>query len=513
LMIEKDRRCFMDKFEVKTDETVYKEWEDRMERAATTASSLEAEYNSEKPSESEGFEKIIDFLNAKPIIYALTVNPTVYASCVKQFWTTAKVKKVDGQELIQALVDKQKKKIKPKRKQRQETEVYSPSSEIPIKESVPTPSNDTLPSGEDSIQLNELMIFCTNLQQQMREKIVKKEASTGDPVTTAGEVVTTASVEDSVAPTTATTADVDDELTLVKTLIAIKATKPKVISTAATTVTTTITHQELNVLSSINKGGKKLEVEMKAEIEEEERIAREKDEENRAVIEEWDDVQATINANRQRKYFAAKRAKEIRNKPPTTAQQKKLEQESAKKQKLGEQVEAEEDNGEQIEVEEDNDQREAEMKMYMKIIPDDEIAIDSIPLATKPPVIMLQHIDKEDMETLWNLVKAKYGNTRQEEGYERMLYGDLKVMFEPDVESEVWRKLQGNKVIIWKLFSSCGVHFVRFQNLHIFMLIERSYPLTPVTITGMLNKKLQADHWNEMCYQLLKLMLKQLKKE
>ncbi|GKF38507.1 hypothetical protein Tco_0118568, partial [Tanacetum coccineum] len=28
------------------DETVYKEWEDRMERAATTASSLEAEQDS-----------------------------------------------------------------------------------------------------------------------------------------------------------------------------------------------------------------------------------------------------------------------------------------------------------------------------------------------------------------------------------------------------------------------------------------------------------------------------------
>ncbi|GJX09162.1 hypothetical protein Tco_0199021 [Tanacetum coccineum] len=27
----------------------------------------------------------------------------------------------------------------------------------------------------------------------------------------------------------------------------------------------------------------------------------------------------------------------------------------------------------------------------------------------------------------------------------------------------------------------------------------------------MLNKKLQADHWNEICYQLLKLMIKQLK--
>nr|GEY45133.1 hypothetical protein [Tanacetum cinerariifolium] len=47
----------------------------------------------EKPFESEGFEQIIDFLNAKSIKYALTVNPTVYASCVKQFWTTTKVKR------------------------------------------------------------------------------------------------------------------------------------------------------------------------------------------------------------------------------------------------------------------------------------------------------------------------------------------------------------------------------------------------------------------------------------
>nr|GFB01520.1 hypothetical protein [Tanacetum cinerariifolium] len=59
------------------------------------------------------------------------------------------------------------------------------------------------------------------------EKSVEKEVSTTDPVTAAGEVVTTASVEDSDAPTTVTTVDVDDELTLAKTLIAIKAAKPK----------------------------------------------------------------------------------------------------------------------------------------------------------------------------------------------------------------------------------------------------------------------------------------------
>nr|GEV06294.1 hypothetical protein [Tanacetum cinerariifolium] len=62
----------------------------------------------EKPAESAGFKQIIDFLKSKSIHYALTVNPTIYVSCVKQFWATKKVKKVNDQEQIQALVDKKK---------------------------------------------------------------------------------------------------------------------------------------------------------------------------------------------------------------------------------------------------------------------------------------------------------------------------------------------------------------------------------------------------------------------
>ncbi|GJT37598.1 hypothetical protein Tco_0937463 [Tanacetum coccineum] len=172
-----------------------------------------------------------------------------------------------------------------------------------------------------------------------------------------------------------------------------------------------------------------------------------------------------------------------------------LESDNSKKQKIDENVEAEMDD-------------EAEMKKLMEIVPDDEVAIDAIPLATKSPII---NIDKEDLETLWKLDKAKHGNIRPKEAYGRVLWGDLKVMFEDDVESEVWRNLQGYNVTAWKLFSSSGVHFVRFQNLHIFMLVEKKYPLTPATITKMLNKKLQTDHWNKMCYQLLKLMTKQVK--
>ncbi|GJS59749.1 hypothetical protein Tco_0654533 [Tanacetum coccineum] len=62
----------------------------------------------ENPEESNGFKGIIDFLNASSIKYALTVNPTVYESCIQQFWATAKAKTVNGEHQIQALVDKKK---------------------------------------------------------------------------------------------------------------------------------------------------------------------------------------------------------------------------------------------------------------------------------------------------------------------------------------------------------------------------------------------------------------------
>ncbi|GJS42250.1 hypothetical protein Tco_0567293 [Tanacetum coccineum] len=138
--------------------------------------------------------------------------------------------------------------------------------------------------------------------------------------------------------------------------------------------------------------------------------------------------------DKRKKHFTKLKAEEIRRKPPTKAQKRnqmctylknmanykhkgskkrtreELEYDNSKKQKIDENVEAEVDD-------------EAEMKKLMEIVPDDEVAIDDIPLATKSPIIirMLQNIDREDLETLWKLVKAKHGNIRPEEAYERVL--------------------------------------------------------------------------------------------
>nr|GEW14073.1 hypothetical protein [Tanacetum cinerariifolium] len=62
----------------------------------------------EKSDAAQGFEQIIDFLSGSYIQHALTVNPHVYISCIKQFWNTAVVKRSDDVTRLQALVDKKK---------------------------------------------------------------------------------------------------------------------------------------------------------------------------------------------------------------------------------------------------------------------------------------------------------------------------------------------------------------------------------------------------------------------
>nr|GFD06485.1 xylulose kinase-1 [Tanacetum cinerariifolium] len=61
-----------------------------------------------KSDASRGFNQVIDFLNACYIKYALTVNPHIYVSCIKQFWNTIIVKQSHDVTRLQALVDKKK---------------------------------------------------------------------------------------------------------------------------------------------------------------------------------------------------------------------------------------------------------------------------------------------------------------------------------------------------------------------------------------------------------------------
>ncbi|GKB15925.1 hypothetical protein Tco_0849848 [Tanacetum coccineum] len=59
-----------------------------------------------KPKGSEGFHQIVDFLNGSHIRYALTENPTIYVSLIKQFWKTATARTLDNREIeLTATID------------------------------------------------------------------------------------------------------------------------------------------------------------------------------------------------------------------------------------------------------------------------------------------------------------------------------------------------------------------------------------------------------------------------
>ncbi|GKA79358.1 hypothetical protein Tco_0785954 [Tanacetum coccineum] len=240
---------------------------------------------------------------------------------------------------------------------------------------------------------------------------------------------------------------------------------------------------------------------------------------------------------KRRKYFAAKRAEEKRNKPQTKAQQrqimctylKNMEGYKLKDLKLREfdsiqemfdrafkrvntfedfrteLVEGKEKRAGTELVQEitkkqkvEDDKETTELKQLMKIIPDEEeVAIDVIPLAVK-----------EDLEDLYKLVKAKYESTNPVEDLDLLLWGDLKTIFKPHVEDAVWRNQQVYKVLDWNLYDSCGVHSLRMQHMQIYMLVEKKYPLAPLTLSMMLEKKLNIDYESKMAYQLLKFIIK-----
>ncbi|GKB51759.1 hypothetical protein Tco_0902512 [Tanacetum coccineum] len=100
-----------------------------------------------------------------------------------------------------------------------------------------------------------------------------------------------------------------------------------------------------------------------------------------------------------------------------------LEQESIKKQKV------------------DEDKETAELKSLMEVIPDEEeVAVDAIPLATKPPSIVDWKIYKEGKKSYYQIIRVdrtKYGSTRSVEDLDLVLYGNLKTIFDPHVEDQL----------------------------------------------------------------------------
>nr|GEX06545.1 hypothetical protein [Tanacetum cinerariifolium] len=268
-----------------------------------------------------------------------------------------------------------------------------------------------------------------NVEQSTKD--AEKEVSTDDPVTTAE----------------------------------IKAAKPKakgvIVQEPSEFITSSSSQPSQLPQAKDKEVARKVDAQMKAKMEEEERIAREKYETNIAMIEQWDEVPAKIDADmelaqklqteereqlidaekarlfmeffeKRRKFFARKREIKKRNIPPTKAQQRSLmctylknmdgwKLKSLKKnsfdeiQKLFDSVMKKVNtfvdmNTEIVEERSKKTQAEVteELKRCLEIVPedDDDVTIEATTLSSNFPTIVDYKVYKERKKSYFKIIRA-----------------------------------------------------------------------------------------------------------
>ncbi|GJR58224.1 hypothetical protein Tco_1500386 [Tanacetum coccineum] len=123
---------------------------------------------------------------------------------------------------------------------------------------------------------------------------------------------------------------------------------------------------------------------------------------------------------------------------------------------------------------------------------------------------MLKDFTREDLIELYRLVMQKYGTNRPEDAYDRVLWSDLRTMFDPPLnEDAIWSLPLQQKIISWRYYDKCEVHCLTLEACTIYMLAERKYPLSKDACQVMLKMKLLDGKMNEVCYKLLKMIKKQ----
>ncbi|GKE39055.1 hypothetical protein Tco_1462460 [Tanacetum coccineum] len=118
---------------------------------------------------------------------------------------------------------------------------------------------------------------------------------------------------------------------------------------------------------------------------------------------------------------------------------------------------------------------------------------------------MLKTFDRDDLVKLWSLVQERFNSTELTKDKQREIWVELKRLFEPDADDELWKSQKHIHDITWRLYDTCGVHHVSTKDgVDIYMLVEREYPLLRGVLTQMLAAKLMVDQDNEMSKELLR---------
>ncbi|GJT55987.1 hypothetical protein Tco_0991041 [Tanacetum coccineum] len=169
---------------------------------------------------------------------------------------------------------------------------------------------------------------------------------------------------------------------------------------------------------------------------------------------------------KRKRFFAAQRAEQIRNKLLTRAQLRNKM--ILKWLKTVEKIE--------------DDAKKEELRDHLDIIPGDDEAINVESLATKYPI-----------------VDWKTHALSEDKMYYEIIRGDGSTKF-----YKIFIEIL-NDFDSWRLFDSCGVHVLLMDTrIAIHLLIEKTYPLTQEMLSRMLSRRLEVDHECEMAYELLR---------
>ncbi|GJX69819.1 hypothetical protein Tco_0305546 [Tanacetum coccineum] len=124
---------------------------------------------------------------------------------------------------------------------------------------------------------------------------------------------------------------------------------------------------------------------------------------------------------------------------------------------------------------------------------------------------ILKTFDRDDLVKLWSLVQERFNSTEPEEDKEIEIWVELKRLFEPDADDELWKSQKHIHDITWRLYDTCRVHCVSTNDgIDIYMLVEREYPLSRGVLTHMLDAKLLVEQNNEMSRELLRKIFMQI---
>ncbi|GKB91177.1 putative ribonuclease H-like domain-containing protein [Tanacetum coccineum] len=116
------------------------------------------------------------------------------------------------------------------------------------------------------------------------------------------------------------------------------------------------------------------------------------------------------------------------------------------------------------------------------------------------------------------LTKAFNVSRVSTDGESKYRYGDLKIMMESSTEgneqSNFWSGQQDWKIVTWRLYESCGVCILEFEDgIVIHMLVERRYPLSKYLLQRILDLGLEVERESSVALDLIRFIKEQIDEE